>query len=230
MSDFKPRCGFMKENTMVEFRTEKKDTTKEIAELTLIEKLYAIQRECPAILKNAEAGTGFKWSYATLNSVMDTLKPLLDKFGIFMHWYFDGSQLILVLRNLASTTDFIETKMVMPMDEDFQDIGKRITYYLNRLILGIFGIVAEEDTGGEEKASRKSRRGKKSKSRRSRRSRDEDDDDEDDEDEDEDEEDDDDEDEDEDEDDDDEEDNSRRSRRSGSRNSLPRRSRGSRRR
>ena len=202
---------YVRRNSMAD--NEVRTTAKLVpAHTSIISKLYVIQQECPAIYKTADANSGgrkYSWSYAPLTDVLNTIRPLFDKQGLFLYWLFESNTIKVIVRD-ENSNEFVETYLSWDIEEDFQDVGKRITYYLNRLILGLIGIVAEDDTGGESTATRK--RKKSGGKKRSRRNEDEDDEPEDEEDI-----------EEEEEDDDDEDDS--RSRRSRSRGNSRRRGR-----
>ena len=128
--------------------------------IPLIKKLFEIQQACPPIYKNAEAKASnkYKWNYATLDEVLAIVRPLFIDRNLFLYWTFDGANLVVHIYDVEADQS-LETKLELVVDEGFQDVGKRITYYLNRLILGAIGVIAEEDTGGEYEATRNPRRG-----------------------------------------------------------------------
>lgn len=141
--------------------------------LGLFKKLLEVQSAVPDLIKARDANAGkFKWQFIPLEDIYNEVQPVFAQHGLFLFWYFDtegtGNNTVhdrfedvvteyptmqylnCAVVDVESGANIIST-MALPI-EAFQESGKRITYYLGRMVLGFIGRVAEKDTGGEEEA------------------------------------------------------------------------------
>jgi hypothetical protein len=152
--------------------TAKKATPK-TAEIpqTIYAALAQFQSQCPAIKKDSEAGTKFKYKYGSLPHVLDEIKTHMAAAGLGF------TQPIVTDKIGDEPREFIKTILFHVVDEntiesmmelpDFkfdqmnvmQSKGSIITYLRRYAIMSILGIVAEEDDNdaqGDGKKAKKS--------------------------------------------------------------------------
>lgn len=119
----------------------------------LIKLLAEAQSKMPNPKKNRQGQTGHQtYKYATLDSVLDIVKPPLNERGIFLTQptgktedgvmrvqtvvFREGAQMVL------DTTPF-------EYDSDPKEFGKRETYARRYSLLTAFGLAGEDDTDGD---------------------------------------------------------------------------------
>lgn len=126
-------------------------------------RLGRIQAELPAIEKTATADGGkYSWEYVPLPELVEVTYPLFSKHDLFLSWRMEYDKLTFYMTCLI-TNEAESSTFEMPMDETFQDVGKRVTYYTRIAILGFLGMVADVDLGGESSATFRSSPGKAAK-------------------------------------------------------------------
>lgn len=100
----------------------------------------------------------FKSAYADLSSVFDAIREPFSKNGLSvtqtMDVLPDGKQ-VLCTRLLHSSGEFVDSRMLLPTEQNPQKLGSLITYYRRYSLMAIAGIPAEDDDGNV--ASGKSR-------------------------------------------------------------------------
>ena len=116
--------------------------------------LAAFQAECPTIAKSE---TGYGYNFASLDSILKVVNPLLAKHGLAFTQPLDGKSVKTVLFHIESG-DTVESTVEIPQDvqlakmNQFQVLGSAITYLRRYSLVSILGLVTDEDTdaGGEE--------------------------------------------------------------------------------
>jgi hypothetical protein len=126
-------------------------TSEAIVEIT--KGLGQFQEECPSLKKDAK---GYGYNYTTLDSIIETVKPLLLKHGIIFIQSIGmcdhGHTMTTRLQHVSG--EWIEDTMVMPkMGESksmniVQAMGASITYVKRYSLSAILGISTEDDTDG----------------------------------------------------------------------------------
>ena len=139
---------------------------------TLYAGLAQFQSQCPAIKKDTEAGTKFKYKYGSLPHVLEQIKPHMAAAGlgftqpILIEQNPEGERVEVIRTILFHVEDekTIESVIELP-DFKFdqmnvmQSKGSIITYLRRYAIMSVLGIVAEEDDndaqGDGKKVSKK---------------------------------------------------------------------------
>lgn len=112
-------------------------------ELDIISAMIQMQTE----LKNPLADTkAYNYKYATLPTILDQVKPILQKFGFVLIQYFNEGYLLtrLIYKNNECFKCSIK---LAEFGTDAQKLGSYITYMRRYSIITILGISAEDDDG-----------------------------------------------------------------------------------
>lgn len=133
--------------------------------MTLRQKLFELQKLHLRIGKNAEAGSGWKWSYkyATLDKIWDEIQDVMDSLGILesSSIKYNDAGATFVYTSLFNIDDPDDTICsLFPLDNTLspQDMGKVITYWRRYNLVALLNlkIVWEDDDAqgiGAKKAS-----------------------------------------------------------------------------
>ena len=133
--------------------------------MTLRQKLFELQKLHLRIGKNAEAGSGWKWSYkyATLDKIWDEIQDVMDSLGILesSSIKYNDAGATFVYTSLFNIDDPDDTICsLFPLDNTLspQDMGKVITYWRRYNLVALLNlkIVWEDDDAqgvGGKKAS-----------------------------------------------------------------------------
>lgn len=121
----------------------------------LLAALVAAAPEIQAVQKNKKA---FGYKYPTLDALLEMLRGVLPKFGI---WFVqtptrDDGRFCLTTRVfhtsgewLEDTTELTETELSgSAKNNDTQKLGASITYFRRYALSAVFGVASEEDTDG----------------------------------------------------------------------------------
>lgn len=127
-----------------------------MAEKSLAEALLAVQREAPTLTKDAK-NPHFKNTYVTLESLMETVLPILNAHDIVLIQtptvtISGGFGLRTRLMHVPSEE---EVNDVMPLElqkADPQGQGSAITYARRYSLMAALGLVADEDDDGNSAA------------------------------------------------------------------------------
>jgi hypothetical protein len=120
---------------------EKSDSIKEIAKA-----LLAFQSEVENVKKDGN-NPYFKSKYATLENILDTIKPTLAKCGLSFSQFPDGDGLTTILMHTSGEFLKANTKMTL-RDQTPQGQGSAITYMRRYALSAVLGIATEEDDDG----------------------------------------------------------------------------------
>ena len=136
---------------------KKKDEFTEILEQRgsgIYRSLAGFQQECPVIHKGTK---GYGYTYADLPTILETINPLLEKYGLGFTQLMEGTGIKTILFHVE-TGQTIESFTHIPQIElkgmnAFQSAGSGITYYRRYALSSMLGIVTDKDTdaGGEQK-------------------------------------------------------------------------------
>lgn len=116
--------------------------------------LSKAQAEFKPILKNKEVsmmlknGGSRKYSYAELDSILDTVRPSLAKYQICFHQseqYLDGKHFLFTQLSHESGQWFGSYKALNPRDNDDQSYGSSMSYQRRYSAIAILGIHPEDD-------------------------------------------------------------------------------------
>jgi len=113
--------------------------------------LAKFQQECPTIPKTTE---GYGYKYADLPSILETIKPLLDKNNLCLSQPLiseDGITCVETILYHLTSGEHLEWKLEIPRVtlgkmNDYQSFGSGITYFRRYALSSALGIVTDEDT------------------------------------------------------------------------------------
>lgn len=114
----------------------------------LFEALIAFQAEVPAIKKDS-TNPFFKSKYASLDTIVETIKPLMKKHGLgFMQFPAGENELktVIIHKSGEALSDSCKLELVKNTP---QDQGSAITYMRRYALSAALGLVTEDDTDGE---------------------------------------------------------------------------------
>ena len=120
---------------------EKSESIKEIAKA-----LLAFQEKGENVKKDGN-NPYFKSKYATLENILDTIKPTLAKCGLSFSQFPDGEGLTTILMHTSGEFLKANTKMTL-RDQTPQGQGSAITYMRRYALSAVLGIATEEDDDG----------------------------------------------------------------------------------
>ena len=92
----------------------------------------------------------FKSSYASLSSVFDAIRAPFAENGLSITQTMDvleSEKQILCTRLLHVSGEYIDSKMLLPVEANPQKLGSLISYYRRYSLMAICGIPAEDDDG-----------------------------------------------------------------------------------
>jgi len=130
-------------------------------------RLFEVISSVGRIVKSEKAriptkgGSGYEYSYASLESVMDILKPELAKSGLSYYFgapCFDPSGNLPVVRMTAylacpETNEVLSYDACIPCAPDAQGMGSGVTYLRRYTTYNIFQLVPEDDDGAQATSS-----------------------------------------------------------------------------
>ena len=120
---------------------EKSESIKNIA-TSLIEFQSKVQN-----VKKDGSNPYFKSKYATLENILDTIKPTLKECGLSFSQFPDGDGLTTIL--MDESGEYLKATVRMtPVDNKPQSQGSAITYMRRYSLSAVLGIAVEDDDDG----------------------------------------------------------------------------------
>lgn len=118
--------------------------------------LVAFQSKMPTLPKDAKGGMGnFKYSYTPLDTVVESVTPILTECGLSyvqMPSSSEFSGVALTTRLMHSSGQWLEDTMTIPLPSgkmnETQQYGSALTYARRYALTAMLGIVADEDSDG----------------------------------------------------------------------------------
>lgn len=107
----------------------------------------ALQKDLKNPVKDKEANTGkFKYTYCSLETVLDTVMPVVQKHGFTLNQVYEINDTVQFLTTKLEKDNYIQKSSVaLPLMSDPQDFGKTSTYIRRYAICALLGITSEED-------------------------------------------------------------------------------------
>jgi len=115
----------------------------------IIKALIQFQGEVPKIELNAEvtvrtkSGSSYKFKYADLPYIVETIQPTLSKCNILLHFELSDTQIMLHV--IHESGQELTSIMPLKLGNNAQENGSLITYYKRYLITSALNIVADQD-------------------------------------------------------------------------------------
>lgn len=123
----------------------------------LYKALVAASKELSAVPKTKTAhGEKFSYTYTTLDSVIDMLRGVLPKHGVWFLQQLSSTEsgTELFTRIIHESGEWVEDSIIFEATEvrggasDAQKIGASITYFRRYALCAAFGVCADDDTDG----------------------------------------------------------------------------------
>ena len=121
-----------------------------------MDKLLEFQKKVGTIKKDS-TNPYFKSKYADINSLLDTVKPVLNQIGLTVIQPLevkDGKN-VLTTKVYDGTILISESAIIIPDNIDPQKIGSAITYYRRYSLQSLFLLEAEDDDAESAKPQKK---------------------------------------------------------------------------
>lgn len=120
-----------------------------------MDKIYNIQKEIAALVKNQE-NPFFKSKYFDVNQIIEHLKPLLEKNELVVLQplsHIEGKMALKTEVYSKDGTVLISSITPLPEASDAQKYGSAITYFRRYSLQSLFLLQAEDDDGNNAKKS-----------------------------------------------------------------------------
>lgn len=125
----------------------------------LYKAIAKVQQEVGSIQKDSK---GYAYSYASLDTIVETITPLMSKYKLGFSQPLDGHKIKTIIfhtetgESIESVIDIPEGVTLKGMNE-YQVLGAAITYLKRYSLSSILGLVTDEDTdaAGVQKAKEK---------------------------------------------------------------------------
>lgn len=135
-----------------------------MSELTLAQKLLAIQKELPRTLNRdgkatvpTKSGGQYSYKYVTLDQVLEKVVPVLNKHGLYLYDQVgadeSGNQFLTVNIADSESDASITSKVLLPKVERMQEWGSSVTYARRYALMPLLGLVGDEDDDGNTSQS-----------------------------------------------------------------------------
>lgn len=120
---------------------------------TIYTKLLEVQKEIGTITKDA-TNPFFKSKYFDINSLLEQVKPILNKHGLFLAQPLtnqDGKPALGTTIVDTETNEKVTDVIILPELSDPQKMGSAITYYRRYALQSLLALQAEDDDGNGAK-------------------------------------------------------------------------------
>lgn len=120
-------------------------------------KLLEFQKKVSAISKDS-VNPFFKSKYFDVNTVIDTIKPILNELGLVITQGFDHSngKNLIVTKVMDGRECLAVSEMIIPEQADVQKLGAAITYCRRYSLVSLLLLQGEEDDDGNTAVKPKS--------------------------------------------------------------------------
>jgi hypothetical protein len=125
-------------------------TAPEAVTLNIYQKLHLAKQSMGKVIKNA-TNPHFKRSYADINSIIDTVEPILLDCGLLLIQPIKDDKVYTIIVDIENGDRF-ESYMTLPPITDAQKLGSAVTYFRRYTLVSLLSLQAVDDDG--ETASR----------------------------------------------------------------------------
>ncbi len=121
--------------------------------MSIQKKLFEFRQQAVAVKKNAK-NPFFKSNYADINSVIESVNPILDELGLVFTQcpnILDGMDVLTTRISIADDPkEYIESnvRLLLP-SADMQKLGSAITYARRYALIAMFALETEDDDGND---------------------------------------------------------------------------------
>ena len=115
--------------------------------LNIYQKLHLAKQSMGKVIKNA-TNPHFKRSYADINSIIETVEPILLDCGLLLIQPIKDDKVYTIIVDIESGDRF-ESFMTLPPITDAQKLGGAITYFRRYTLVSLLSLQAVDDDGHE---------------------------------------------------------------------------------
>lgn len=128
-------------------RAKKEEVVPQAASLNIYQKLHLAKQSMGKVIKNA-TNPHLKRNYADINSIIDTVEPILLDCGLIMMQPVKDDKVYTIIIDIE-TEEYVESFMQLPVITDAQKLGGAITYFRRYTLVSLLSLQAVDDDGHE---------------------------------------------------------------------------------
>ncbi len=128
-------------------RVKKEEAVPQAQSLNIYQKLHLAKQSMGKVIKNA-TNPHLKRNYADINSIIDTVEPILLDCGLIMMQPVKDDKVYTIIIDIESGESF-ESFMQLPVITDAQKLGGAITYFRRYTLVSLLSLQAVDDDGHE---------------------------------------------------------------------------------
>ena len=113
--------------------------------LNIYQKLHLAKQSMGKVIKNA-TNPHFKRSYADINSIIETVEPILLDCGLLLIQPIKDDKVYTIIVDIESGDRF-ESFMTLPQITDAQKLGSAVTYFRRYTLVSLLSLQAIDDDG-----------------------------------------------------------------------------------
>ncbi len=113
--------------------------------LNIYQKLHCAKQSMGKVIKNA-TNPHFKRSYADINSIIDTVEPILMDCGLILMQPVKDDKVYTIIIDIENGDRF-ESYMTLPPITDAQKLGSAVTYFRRYTLVSLLSLQAVDDDG-----------------------------------------------------------------------------------
>ena len=120
-------------------------TAPEAVTLNIYQKLHCAKQSMGKVIKNA-TNPHFKRSYADINSIIETVEPILMDCGLILMQPVKDDKVYTIIIDIENGDRF-ESYMTLPPITDAQKLGSAVTYFRRYTLVSLLSLQAVDDDG-----------------------------------------------------------------------------------
>ena len=128
-------------------RAKKEEVVTQANSLNIYQKLHLAKQSMGKVIKNA-TNPHLKRNYADINSIIDTVEPILLDCGLIMMQPVKEDKVYTIIIDIE-TEEYVESFMQLPVITDAQKLGGAITYFRRYTLVSLLSLQAVDDDGHE---------------------------------------------------------------------------------
>ena len=117
----------------------------EVVTLNIYQKLHLAKQSMGKVIKNA-TNPHFKRSYADINSIIETVEPILMDCGLILMQPVKDDKVYTIIIDIENGDRF-ESYMTLPPITDAQKLGSAVTYFRRYTLVSLLSLQAIDDDG-----------------------------------------------------------------------------------
>lgn len=126
-------------------RVKKEEVVPQAVSLNIYQKLHCAKQSMGKVIKNA-TNPHFKRSYADINSIIETVEPILMDCGLILMQPVKDDKVYTVIIDVDNGDRF-ESYMTLPPITDAQKLGSAVTYFRRYTLVSLLSLQAVDDDG-----------------------------------------------------------------------------------